>query len=199
MFVSHCHVFMSIQKNRKRRHSVYITRVQFPHELFGNTNMAAVSLFETPIWPPSRNVKKLYGRFPFSQNFRKFPFGRKWKTFLRFCSLENTRKGEKSKKVGPFSRLEFSEQNFVFYSHVSRTLYQFQMLLTRQPYWCPIGKRARPYSGVYDQMEHLFTYRKIHFCSYRNFRIFYLNGKRPIASKYKYATVMVEGIPTLTS
>ena len=31
----------------------------------------------------------------------------------------------------------------------------------------------------YDQIEQLFTYRKIHFCFHRNFRIFYLNGKRP--------------------
>jgi len=33
--------------------------------------------------------------------------------------------------------------------------------------------------GVYNQMEQFFTYRKIYFRSHRNFRIFYLNGKRP--------------------
>ena len=34
-------------------------------------------------------------------------------------------------------------------------------------------------TGVYDQMEQLFTDRKFHFCSHRNFRVFLLNGKRP--------------------
>ena len=29
-----------------------------------------------------------YGRFPFSQNFRKFRFGKKWETFRRFVPLE---------------------------------------------------------------------------------------------------------------
>ena len=32
------------------------------------------------------------GRFPFSQNVRKFRLGRKWKTFLRFVLLGNSRK-----------------------------------------------------------------------------------------------------------
>ena len=36
-------------------------------------------------------------------------------------------------------------------------------------------------TGVYDQMEQLFTNRKFHFCSHRNFRGFFLNGKRPVA------------------
>ena len=34
-------------------------------------------------------------------------------------------------------------------------------------------------TGIYDQMEQLFTNRKFHFCSHRNFRVFFLNGKRP--------------------
>ena len=33
--------------------------------------------------------------------------------------------------------------------------------------------------GVYDQMEQLFTNRKFHFCYHRNFRVFFVNGKRP--------------------
>ena len=32
------------------------------------------------------------GRFPFSQKFRKFRFGAKWKTFFRFAWLENSQK-----------------------------------------------------------------------------------------------------------
>ena len=33
--------------------------------------------------------------------------------------------------------------------------------------------------GFYDQMEQLFTNRKFDFCSHRNFRGFFLNGKQP--------------------
>ena len=52
--------------------------------------------------------------------------------------------------------------------YVSRSLYQFQ-----------VHGRAPPRTGVYDQMEQLFTNRKFHFCYHRNFRDFFLNGKRP--------------------
>ena len=48
-------------------------------------------------------------------------------------------KSGKSKKVSPFSRLELSEWNFMFHLRISRTLYQFQLLPTQQPSWCPIG------------------------------------------------------------
>ena len=34
-------------------------------------------------------------------------------------------------------------------------------------------------TGVYDQMEQLFTNRKFHFCSHRISGFFFLNGKRP--------------------
>ena len=78
------------------------------------------------------------------------------------------RKSRKSKKVGPFSRLEFP--NGISCSiYVSRSLYQFQ-----------VHGRAPPRTGVYDQMEQLFTSRKFHFCSHRNFRVFFLKGKRPL-------------------
>ena len=36
----------------------------------------------------------------------------------------------------------------------------------------------------YDQMEQLFTNRKFHFCYHRNFRVFFVNGKRPRFSTF---------------
>ena len=66
------------------------------------------------------------------------------------------RKSGKSKKVGPFSRLEFP--NGISCSiYVSSSLYQFQ-----------VHGRAQRRTGVYDQMEQLFTNRKFHFCSHQN-------------------------------
>ena len=44
-------------------------------------------------------------------------------------------------------------------------------------------KCRAPTAGVYDQMEQLFTNRKFHFCSHRNFRVFFLNGKRPLSTR----------------
>ena len=79
------------------------------------------------------------------------------------------RKSGKSKKVVPFSRLEFPN-GMSCSIYVSRTLYQFQ-----------VHGRAPPHTGVYDQMEQLFTNRKFHFCYLRNFRVFFLNGKRPLS------------------
>ena len=38
-------------------------------------------------WPLSGPLRWKSGRFPFSPNFRKFRFGRKWKTFRRFVPL----------------------------------------------------------------------------------------------------------------
>ena len=78
------------------------------------------------------------------------------------------RKSGKSKKVVPFSRLEFPN-GMSCSVYVSRSLYQFQ-----------VHGRAPPRSGVYDQMEQLFTNRKFHFSYHRNFRVFFLNGKRPM-------------------
>ena len=77
------------------------------------------------------------------------------------------RKSRKSKKVVPFSRLEFPN-GMSCSIYVSRSLYQFQ-----------VHGRAPPRTGVYDQMEQRFTNRKFHFCYHRNFRVFFLNGKRP--------------------
>ena len=72
------------------------------------------------------------------------------------------RKSGKSKKVGPFSRLEFPN-GMSCSIYVSRSLYQFQ-----------VHGRAPPRTGVYDQIEQLFTNRKFHFCYHRNFRFFFL-------------------------
>ena len=47
-------------------------------------------------------------------------------------------------------------------------LYQFQ-----------VRGRAPRRTGVYDQMEQLFTNRKFHFCSHRISGFFFLNGKQP--------------------
>ena len=80
------------------------------------------------------------------------------------------RKSGKSKKVVPFSRLKFPN-GMSCSIYVSRSLYQFQ-----------VHGRAPPRTGVYDQMEQLFTNRKFHFCYHRNFRVFFLNGKRPRGS-----------------
>ena len=80
------------------------------------------------------------------------------------------RKSGKSKKVVPFSRLEFPH-GMSCSIYVSRSLYQFQ-----------VHGRPPPRTGVYDQMEQLFTNRKFHFCCHRNFRVFFLNGKRPLWS-----------------
>ena len=77
------------------------------------------------------------------------------------------RKSGKSKEVGPFSQLEFPN-GMSCSIYVSRSLYQFQ-----------VHGRAPPRTGVYDQMQQLFTNRKFHFCYHRNFRFFLLNGKRP--------------------
>ena len=33
-------------------------------------------------------------------------------------------------------------------------------------------------------MEQLFTNRRFHFCSHRNFRVFFLNGKRPLSHPF---------------
>ena len=61
------------------------------------------------------------------------------KRFVGSSHRKIPRKSGNSKKVDLFSRLERFERNFVFHLQVSRTLYQFQLLPTRQPSWCPVG------------------------------------------------------------
>ena len=80
------------------------------------------------------------------------------------------RKSGKSEKVVAFSRLEFPN-GMSCSIYVSLSLYQFQ-----------VHGRAPPRTGVYDQMEQLFTNRKFHFCYHQNFRVFFLNEKRPCNS-----------------
>ena len=91
------------------------------------------------------------------------------------------RKSGKSKKVGLFSRLEFLNGMSCSIS-VSRSLYQFQVHR-----WAP--RRT----GVYDQIEQLFTNRKFHFCSHRNFQVFFLNGKRPLSQGRDSSTELKTG------
>ena len=98
----------------------------------------------------------------------------------RFVGLSHwkiPRKSGKSKKVVPFSRLEFPN-GMSCSIYVSRSLYQFQ-----------VHGRAPPRTGVYDQMEQLFTNRKFHFCYHRNFRVFFLNGKRPQSRKSRNSLI----------
>ena len=105
------------------------------------------------------HLVKISGIFGSAVNGTRFVGSSHWKIL---------RKSGKSKKVGPFSRLEFPN-GMSCSIYVSRSLYQFQVF-----------GRAPPRTGVYDQMEQLFTNRKFHFCSHRNFPVFFLNGKRPI-------------------
>ena len=71
-------------------------------------------------------------------------------------------------KISGISGSAVNGTRFVGSIYVSRSLYQFQ-----------VHGRAPSRTGVYDQMEQLFTTRKFHFCYHRNFRVFFLNGKRP--------------------
>ena len=58
----------------------------------------------------------------------------------------------------------------------------FTFLVVR--YQFQVHGRAPLRTGVYDQMEQLFTNRKFHFCSHRNFWVFFLNGKRPPTTSF---------------
>ena len=107
------------------------------------------------------------GAFHLGKKNRNFRFSGKWNTFRRFIPLENSQKKWKIWKGMPVFPVGISEQNVVFH-YVSRSLYQFQV-------YCRAPRRT----GFYDQREQLFTNRKFHFCSHRNFRVFFLNGKRP--------------------
>ena len=106
------------------------------------------------------------GRFPFSQNIRISGSVVNGTLFVGSSYRKIPRKSGKSKKVTE------RERNFLFHLYVSRSLYQFQ-----------VHGWALRRTGVYDQMEHLFTNRKFHFCSHLNFRVFFLNGKRPLFTK----------------
>ena len=55
------------------------------------------------------------GRFPFSQKFRKFRFGAKWKMFSRFARLENSQKKWNYSKGSPVFPVGTSQWKFVFH------------------------------------------------------------------------------------
>ena len=55
------------------------------------------------------------GCFPFSQKFRKFRFGAKWKTFFRFARLENSQKKWNCSKGSPVFPVGTSQWKFVFH------------------------------------------------------------------------------------
>ena len=76
------------------------------NQAFFISHLRLVSLFFKECWEPGFTgfVK---GRFPFSQNFRKFRLGRKWKTFRRFVQMEIPGKSGKSKKVARFPGWNF--------------------------------------------------------------------------------------------
>ena len=72
------------------------------------------------------------------------------------------RKSGKSKKVGLFLRLEFPN-GMSCSTYVSRSLYQFQ-----------VYGRAPRRTGVYDQMEQLFTNQKLsiyYFLGFGDFKV----------------------------
>ena len=77
------------------------------------------------------------------------------------------RKSGKSKKVGPFSRLEFPN-GMSCSIYVFRSLNQFQVH----------GRAPRP-TGVYDQMEQLLPIGNSTFSPTEISGVFFLNGKHP--------------------
>ena len=67
------------------------------------------------------------GAFHLVKISRNFGSAVNGKRFVGSFLWKIPRKSGKSKKVGPFSRLERSERNFTFHLHVSRSLYQFKV------------------------------------------------------------------------
>ena len=67
------------------------------------------------------------GRFPFSQNFRNFRLAVNGTRFIGSSHWKIPRKKWKIWKGGLLFQVGISERNFVFHSHVSRSLYQFQV------------------------------------------------------------------------
>ena len=93
-------------------------------------------IFEGKLWtiPISfLNKGELKGTFHLVKIFGNFGSVEIGKCFVCSSHWKITGKSGKSKKVGPFSRLELLDRNFMFHLHVSCTLYQFQLLPTRQP------------------------------------------------------------------
>ena len=104
------------------------------------------------------HLVKISGIFGSAVNGTRFVGSSHWKI---------PRKRGKSKKVGLFPWLEFPN-GMSCSIYVSRSLYQFQ-----------VHGRAPRRTGVYDQMEQVFTNQKFHFYSHRNFRVFFLMESVP--------------------
>ena len=113
------HTYPSRYKNslmKSVNKSIKINWVQKPRFVYKGTNRPLITnlsgsgLLKKAIFPSSlaflrrghcffllsliffRKIRVDLGRFPFSQNFRKFRLDRKWKTIGRFVPLENSRK-----------------------------------------------------------------------------------------------------------
>ena len=108
------------------------------------------------------HLVKISGIFGSAVNGTRFVGSSHWKI---------PRKSGKSKKVVPFSWLEFPN-GMSCSIYVSRRLYQFQ-----------VHGQAQRRPGVYDQMEQLFTNRKLNLGFHRNFRVFLTEWKAPTVSR----------------
>jgi len=113
------------------------------------------------------------GGFPFSQNFQIPGSAINGIRFVGSSHWKIPRKSGKSKKVGPFSRLEFPKG-------ISRSIYSFLVICTssRSTVRKSVGHCDVP--GFTTKWNNAFTNRKFHFCSHRNFPVFFPNGKRPL-------------------
>ena len=99
------------------------------------------------------HLVKISGIFGSAVNGTRFVGSSHWKI---------PRKSGKSKKVGLFLRLEFPN-GMSCSTYVSRSLYQFQ-----------VYGRAPRRTGVYDQMEQLFTNQKLsiyYFLGFGDFKV----------------------------
>ena len=84
------------------------------------------------------------------------------------------RKSGKSKKVVPFSRLEFPN-GMSSSIYVSRSLYQFQVH----------GRAPRHVPGFTTKWNNFLPIGNSTFATTQNFRVFFVNGKRPISNRLK--------------
>ena len=110
------------------------------------------------------HLVKISGIFGSAVNGTRFVGSTHWKI---------PRKSGKSKKVGPFSRLEFPNGMLCSIS-VSRSLYQFQ-----------VHRRAPRRTGVYEPNGSTFYQSEIPLLLPPKFPGFFLNGKRPLSLPVK--------------
>ena len=141
--------------------SVWKRHLNAEHDTKTYVKLSFPTLWRSPI------IKKIWGAFHLVKISGTSSSAVNGTRFVGSSHWKIPRKSGKSKKVGLFSRLEFPN-GMSCSIYVSLSLYQFQ-----------VHRRAPRRTGVYDQMEQLFTNRKFHFYSHRDFRVFFLNGKRP--------------------